>query len=101
MTSNGYRADWAGIRRHGKVPAAEAEFARLVLHEVREAFVAAGRPMGHDQYGAEMEKNYPLMRDGIYQAFQVYIDELDGTGRGMHVTAATYETADDSSRAGA
>lgn len=94
MTVPGYKAEPQAIRRHGKASAEEAERVRGILHDVREAFVAAGRPMGHDQYGAQMEKDFPGLRDGIINAFNHYIDQLEGVGDGMHVTATHYSAAE-------
>ena len=94
MTLPGYQAEFQGIRRHGQEATREAERIRGVLHNVREAFATAGRPMGDDQYGAEMEKKYPVMRDNVMKAFEAYIDELDGTGEGLQINARTYESAE-------
>ncbi|MER6950681.1 hypothetical protein ABT294_42355 [Nonomuraea sp. NPDC000554] len=94
MTRSGYGAHPQRIRQHGRAAAEEAERVRDVLRDVREAFAAAGRPMGDDQYGAEMEKKYPAMRDGVINAFEDYIAELDRAGAGLHVTAATYEAVE-------
>ncbi|GAA2276666.1 hypothetical protein GCM10010149_19790 [Nonomuraea roseoviolacea subsp. roseoviolacea] len=94
MRGDGYTASPHAIGRSGQESAQEAERVRGVLHDVREAFAEAGRPMGHDQYGAELEKRYPSMRDGVLAAFDAYIDELDGTGKALHVSAATYQAAD-------
>ncbi|MFG1682641.1 hypothetical protein ACGFNP_20915 [Nonomuraea sp. NPDC049269] len=94
MTVPGYTAEPQGIFRYGKASAEEAERVRGILHDVREAFVAAGRPMGHDQYGAQMEKDFPSMRDGIINAFNDYIDQLEGVGDGMGATAVNYRAAE-------
>ncbi|MEV0195193.1 hypothetical protein [Nonomuraea sp. NPDC050691] len=94
MRGDGYTASPHAIARSGRASAQEAERIRGVLHDVREAFAEAGRPMGHDQYGAEMEKTYPSMRDGVIAAFETYIDDLDGTGKSLHVSAATYQATD-------
>jgi hypothetical protein len=94
MTVSGYNAETQGILRYGKASAEEAERVRGILHDVREAFVAAGRPMGHDQYGAQMEKDFPLMRDSVINAFNDYIDQLEGVGEGMHATAGHYRAAE-------
>ncbi|GGO76566.1 hypothetical protein [Nonomuraea cavernae] len=91
---DGYIAADREIRRSGLASAQEAERVRGVLRDVREAFVAAGRPMGDDQYGAEMEKRFPVMRDGVIDAFAAYIDELEGVGGGLRVTAANYRAAE-------
>ncbi|MEU8105777.1 hypothetical protein AB0C18_18855 [Nonomuraea muscovyensis] len=96
MTEPGYSARTQGIRQHGRASAGEAEHVRAVLRDVQEAFARAGRPMGDDQYGAEMEKRYPVMLDGVIAALHAYIDELEGVGGGLHVTAATYEAAEGS-----
>jgi hypothetical protein len=95
VTGSGYTARPEGIRRHARVSAGEAEQVRAVLRDVREAFARAGRPMGDDQYGAEMEKKYPVMRDGVIAAILAYADELEGVGGGLRVTAATYEAVED------
>lgn len=95
MTGSGYTARPERIRRHARVSAGEAEQVRAVLRDVQEAFARAGRPMGDDQYGAEMEKKYPVMRDGVIAAFQSYVDELEGVGGGLRVTAAAYEAVED------
>ncbi|WP_406319031.1 hypothetical protein OHA77_17020 [Streptosporangium sp. NBC_01639] len=91
---HGYSAQPRKIQQHGRAAAEEVERIHGVLRDVREAFVAAGRPMGDDQYGAEMEKSYPVMRDDIFNAFNAYLDELDGVGEGLHVTGATYRAAE-------
>ncbi|MFI7444806.1 hypothetical protein [Nonomuraea indica] len=94
MTGPGYTARTEGIRQHGRASAGEAEHVRTVLRDVQEAFARAGRPMGDDQYGAEMEKRYPVLRDQVITAFHAYIDELEGVGGNLHVTAATYDAAE-------
>ncbi|WP_336207224.1 hypothetical protein [Nonomuraea sp. LPB2021202275-12-8] len=94
MTGGGYAAMPRRIRQSGLDSAAEAERIREVLHDVGELFAVAGRPMGDDQYGAEMEKRYPVMRDGVIDAFGAYIDELEGVGADLHVTAANYQAAE-------
>ncbi|MEV0151395.1 MULTISPECIES: hypothetical protein [unclassified Nonomuraea] len=94
MTGDGYTAAPHAIRRSGQVSAQEAERIRGVLHDVREAFAEAGRPMGGDQYGSEMEKKYPAMRDGVISAFHAYIDDLDGVGGGLNLTAASYQAVE-------
>ncbi|TDE32643.1 hypothetical protein E1295_39270 [Nonomuraea mesophila] len=60
---------------------------------MREAFATAGRPMGHDQYGAELEKHFPQLKEQLLAAFDAYIEELDGLDTGLRSTAATYEAA--------
>ncbi|MEU7745322.1 hypothetical protein [Nonomuraea sp. NPDC049158] len=94
MTVSGYNARPHGIRQHGRASAEEAERIRGILHDVREAFAAAGRPMGHDQYGAQMEKDFPSMRDGVINAFNDHIDRLEGVGDDIQVTAANYQGAE-------
>ncbi|MER7505120.1 hypothetical protein AB0L05_32345 [Nonomuraea pusilla] len=95
MTGGGYTARPSAIMGRGRDGAEEAERVRAVLRDVREAFAAAGRPMGDDQYGAEMEKRYPVMCEGVIGAFVAYIEELEGVGEGLRVTAATYRAAED------
>ncbi|TDD07330.1 hypothetical protein [Nonomuraea diastatica] len=92
----GYAAEWERIRRRrGGQAADEAAFVEDVRDDVREAFATAGRPMGHDQYGAELEKHYPQLKEQIFAAFDAYIEELDGLHTGLRDTAASYEAADD------
>ncbi|MGW0805479.1 hypothetical protein [Nonomuraea sp. NPDC002799] len=91
----GYVAAPSEIRRRGGQAADEAAFVEEVRDDVREAFAAAGRPMGHDQYGAELEKHYPQLKSQIFDAFEDYIEELDGLHTGLRTSAARYEDVDD------
>lgn len=95
MAGEGYTAAWDEIgRRRGGQAADEAALVEEVRDDVREAFAAAGRPMGHDQYGAELEKHFPQLKEQIFAAFDAYLEELDGLHSGLRKTAATYEAAD-------
>ncbi|MFD1542274.1 hypothetical protein [Nonomuraea guangzhouensis] len=67
---------------------------RKVRDALRDVFIAEGRPMGDDQYGAEFEKSFPLRTKAIFKGFEDYIDELEGVGDGMRVNANTYEAAE-------
>ncbi|TDC92693.1 hypothetical protein E1292_41485 [Nonomuraea deserti] len=94
--AEGYAAEWERIRRQrGGQAADEAAFVKDVRDDVREAFATAGRPMGHDQYGAELEKHYPQLKEQIFAAFDAYIEELDGLHTGLQDTAAHYGGAED------
>lgn len=90
----GYSAQWSKIRRGAETAKEEAEHVRKVRDELRDVFVAEGRPMGHDQYGAEFEKSFPLRTKAVFKGFEDYIDELEGVQDGMHVNANTYEAAE-------
>ncbi|MBT2224512.1 hypothetical protein [Nonomuraea sp. NEAU-A123] len=89
-----YSAQWPKIRRGAETAKEEAEHVRKVRDELRAVFVAEGRPMGDDQYGAEFEKSFPLRTKAVFKGFEDYIDELEGVGDGLHVNANTYETAE-------
>ncbi|MFE3447470.1 hypothetical protein ACFXJ8_00935 [Nonomuraea sp. NPDC059194] len=90
----GFTVRWKGVGRRGSDAREEARFVRGVRERVVAAFTDAGRPMGSDMYGAELEKAYPAMRDGILDALQKYADELDRVGDGLKGTANTYETVE-------
>ncbi|MCF6476293.1 hypothetical protein FAF44_49335 [Nonomuraea sp. MG754425] len=95
-TGDGYIAASDEIRRErGGQAADEAAFVEDVRDDVQESFAAAGRPMGHDQYGAELEKHFPQLKERIFAAFDAYIEELDGLYTGLRKTAANYEAAED------
>ncbi|GAA3709327.1 hypothetical protein GCM10022224_088590 [Nonomuraea antimicrobica] len=92
----GYTAAWDRIRQQrGGQAADEAAFVEGVRDTVREAFAVAGRPMGDDQYGAELEKRFPQMKAQILAAFDAYVEELDGLHTGLRKAGAHYEAADD------
>lgn len=95
---DGYSAQWTNIRRGAEKVREEAEHVREVREELRQVFAAEGRPMGDDQYGAEFEKSFPNRTKAIFKGFDNYIDELEGTRDGMHVTANTYEAAENDTR---
>lgn len=91
---DGYSAQWSQIRRGAETAKEEAEHVRKVRDELRDVFIAEGRPMGDDQYGAEFEKSFPLRTKDVFKGFEDYIDELEGVRDGMHVNANTYEIAE-------
>ncbi|MEU8145366.1 hypothetical protein [Nonomuraea sp. NPDC048901] len=91
---DGYSAHWAKIRHGAEMAREEADHVREVREELRQVFVAEGRPMGDDQYGAEFEKTFPNRTKAIFKGFDDYIDELEGVRDGMHVNANTYEAAE-------
>ncbi|SEM24318.1 hypothetical protein [Nonomuraea pusilla] len=91
---NGYTAGWPGIMRGAGAYDDEATHAREVLRRVTEAFARAGRPMGHDHYGAELEKSFPQLKADVIDAFHAHIADLDRTRDGLRVTAAGYRAAD-------
>jgi hypothetical protein len=91
---SGYQAQWSQIRRTAEQTREEAEHISRVRDELRDVFAVEGRPMGHDQYGAEFEKSFPQRTKGVFDAFDAYLDELEGTSEGLHVTANTYEIAE-------
>ncbi|MET9337151.1 MULTISPECIES: hypothetical protein [unclassified Nonomuraea] len=90
----GFTVRWNSVRRRGSDAREEAAFIRDVRDKVLAAFAEAGRPMGHDRYGAEVEKAYPAMRDGILDALKNYADEVERSGDGLKGTSHTYETAE-------
>jgi hypothetical protein len=94
----GYSAGWPGIRRGAGMAREEADHVREVREELRQVFVAEGRPMGDDQYGAEFEKSFPNRTKALFKAFDDYIDKLEGTRDGMHGNANRYEAAENDSR---
>ncbi|MEU7741650.1 hypothetical protein [Nonomuraea sp. NPDC049158] len=91
---DGYSAHWRNIRHGAEMAREEAEHVREVREELRQVFVAEGRPMGDDQYGAEFEKTFPNRTKAIFKDFDDYIDELEGVRDGMHVSANRYEAAE-------
>ncbi|NJP94854.1 hypothetical protein HCN51_36385 [Nonomuraea sp. FMUSA5-5] len=91
---DGFTVEAEGVRRRGGDAAEEAEFVEAVRDDVREAFAAAGRPMGHDQYGAELDKSFPRLREQIFDAFAAYLDELHELSTGLGTAAGNYEAAD-------
>ncbi|MEV6860978.1 hypothetical protein AB0M44_08230 [Streptosporangium subroseum] len=93
----GYHAKWTGLRRRAQDVGEEGVFLREAHDALREAFLREGRPLGDDQYGAELEKNFPRIRDGIFDAFAAYIEEVDSVEKRLNINAAVYEAADEAS----
>ncbi|MFJ2030193.1 hypothetical protein [Streptosporangium sp. NPDC087985] len=91
---DGYYAEWAGLRRRAQDYGDEHDFLREAYISLGEAFLREGRPLGSDQYGAELEKNLPRIREGIFDAFAAYIEEIDGVRKRLGANAAVYEAAD-------
>ncbi|GAA4233986.1 hypothetical protein FHR32_001453 [Streptosporangium album] len=92
--SDGYYAEWAGLRRRAQDYGDERDFLREAYTSLGEAFLREGRPLGDDQYGAELEKNLPRIRERIFDAFDAYIQEIGGVRKRLGVSAAVYEAAD-------
>ncbi|MGV9772976.1 hypothetical protein [Streptosporangium sp. NPDC003464] len=64
---------------------------RAALEQV---FLREGMPLGDDQYGAELEKNLPKIKDSIFGAFKAYTDELESVRVRLITGAGGYRSAD-------
>lgn len=93
----GYYAEWAGLRRRARYYGDERDFLREEYAALSEAFLREGRPLGDDQYGAELEKNLPRVRQGIFDAFNAYIEEIGDVQERLRANAAVYEAANQAS----
>ncbi|MER6946350.1 hypothetical protein ABT294_20180 [Nonomuraea sp. NPDC000554] len=91
---HGYTARWSGIRQRAQDAAEEAEHVRMIRDEVRDAFARAGRPMGDDQYGAQLEQSFPYRKAEIMAHFEGYLDDLEGVHDRLHDGARTYRDAE-------
>ncbi|NRQ40622.1 hypothetical protein HII36_53765 [Nonomuraea sp. NN258] len=93
--TDGYYAEFAGLKRGGEDARAEAEHVAEVYRELLAAFAAApANPLGQDQYAAELAKTYPAQRDSIFKVFEAYVDDLDGVRDGLVNGAKLYESAE-------
>ncbi|GLW10650.1 hypothetical protein Misp01_57780 [Microtetraspora sp. NBRC 13810] len=50
--------------------------------------------MGDDQYGAELERHFPQLKDGLLDAFDAYLADLEGVQTRLRDTRHTYDAAD-------
>ncbi|WP_346148502.1 hypothetical protein [Nonomuraea recticatena] len=50
--------------------------------------------LGNDHYGVELARQLPAIEQGIYDAFDAYLHELEGTSKGLNANATNYETAE-------
>ncbi|MEU9834367.1 hypothetical protein AB0D67_22805 [Streptosporangium sp. NPDC048047] len=93
-SGDGYYAEWADLRRRASQYGEERDFLRERRDELWQAFLRESPPLGDDQYGAELEKRLPGIMDGLFTAFDAYIDEIGGVRERLSAGAATYEGAE-------
>ncbi|WP_433244254.1 hypothetical protein ACQPYK_41315 [Streptosporangium sp. CA-135522] len=89
--SGGYQSDPSGLRHRAWQVHLTEEFVRGLYIELGDVFREEGRPLGNDQYGAELEKNLPRIEYGIFGAFSRYIDEIETTRQNLIQNARVYE----------
>ncbi|GLW08116.1 hypothetical protein Misp01_32460 [Microtetraspora sp. NBRC 13810] len=90
----GYTAGWADLRRESSVMREARDGAAAVRDALRAALDRDRAALGDDQYGAELSRRLPGIEQGIFDAFDAYLGELDGTGAGLGMNAINYETAE-------
>ncbi|GAB2449677.1 hypothetical protein [Streptosporangium sandarakinum] len=93
-SGDGYYAEWADLRREALQYGEERDFLRERRDELWQTFLRESPPLGNDQYGAELEKRLPGIRDALFAAFDAYIDEVGGVQERLRVNAVTYEGAE-------
>ncbi|MCG5220726.1 hypothetical protein [Streptosporangium sp. KLBMP 9127] len=91
---DGYSVRWATLRRESAVFRAGRDEAAAAKAALLEAFDQDRATLGGDMYGVELAKRLPGIEQEIFEAFDAYLDELDGTGESLRVSAANYESVD-------
>ncbi|MEU1725227.1 hypothetical protein [Nonomuraea sp. NPDC005692] len=90
----GYKAVFSGLRQRS----AQADSSADALWDLRTAlgtvFYREGNPLGDDQYGIELEKNRYRIEDGIFTAFDAYIQAVEDVRDGLRDNARNYEDAE-------
>jgi hypothetical protein len=92
--SGGYQAERAGLLRRARAFADERDRMAAECAALEEVFLREGRPLGDDQYGAELERNLPKLKESVFGGFRAYIDELEGVRKGLIANADGYRAAE-------
>ncbi|WP_067172419.1 hypothetical protein [Microtetraspora niveoalba] len=90
----GYYARWTDLQRQAQVVGEERDFLREVCRALDAVFQREGNPLGDDQYGAELRKNLPQMKKGVFDAFEAYIAEVESVRERLKANAANYAEAE-------
>lgn len=94
MSEPGYYVERPALRRASSVYGERYDDVKAAEEELRRAFDRDRAALGHDIYGAELAKRLPGIEEGIFGAFDSYLDDLDGTGGGLATAAANYDAVD-------
>ncbi|MGW4407472.1 hypothetical protein ACWEJ6_25855 [Nonomuraea sp. NPDC004702] len=90
----GYKAVFSGLRQRS----AQADASADALWDLRTAlgtvFYREGNPLGDDHYGRELENNRYRIEDGIFTAFDAYIQAVEDVRDGLRGNARNYEDAE-------
>ncbi|WP_336206949.1 hypothetical protein [Nonomuraea sp. LPB2021202275-12-8] len=84
----------SGLRSRAGHADGDAETMLRQRNTLRDEFLFEGNPLGHDQYGAELAKRLPQIRDGIMDAFDACVTEAEGIRDRLGENAWTYDTAE-------
>jgi hypothetical protein len=92
--SGGYYAALTGIRRRAQDFAEQRDHIEGERAALEQVFLQEGRPLGDDQYGAELERNLPTIKESILDAFTAYVDELESVRGRLAASADGYQAAE-------
>ncbi|MFI7704583.1 hypothetical protein [Nonomuraea sp. NPDC049480] len=93
--SGGYQVAWQGLRKRSARAGDDVDFLVEQRDILMRTFEAEGNPLGKDQYGVELERNLPKVKQQVFDAFDVYIDEMEYLRDGLSGNARYYEEAED------
>lgn len=94
MNEQGYSVEWQFLRRTGAVVRDRRDRMAEVKDALRKAFDSDRATLGNDLYGADLARRLPAIEEKIFNAFDAYLDELDGTSEDLAVNAINYEAAE-------
>jgi hypothetical protein len=89
--SSGYLAEWERINRRAWEADDVVVWLKIDRDRLLEVFDREGNPLGHDQYGAALEKNLYKIRQGILDAFRANVGEAESVRDRLRENAATYQ----------
>ncbi|MCF6468989.1 hypothetical protein FAF44_11400 [Nonomuraea sp. MG754425] len=95
VSDGGYQVTWQDIRRRSARADADAGVLREQRENLRQGFDEVGNPLGDDQYGAELERNLPAVRESLFASFDAYIAQVEYLRDGLWNTSRTYEYAEE------
>lgn len=91
---SGFTVRTSGLRSRASYADGEAETLWWEKRALLDVFMIEGNPLGKDQYGIELERRLPTIRDEIMDAFDAYINEVEGVRDRLGDTGSIYDSVE-------
>ncbi|GAA4959221.1 hypothetical protein HD597_005429 [Nonomuraea thailandensis] len=93
--AGGYHVAWQALRAGSTRAEGNVDYLVEERDFLLNVFDREGNPLGQDQYGLELERKLPGIRESVFGSFDSYIEEMEYLGDGLSGNARNYEDAED------